>query len=182
MKHKTERQLIADAKKGKRSAVSHLIERYEREIFYYIYRMTGHTEDARDLTQEVFIKVFKGISGFNGKSSFRTWLYKIATNHTLNFLTRRLPSGSASLLKDLADPSPTSLAMVERADLQDLLLKAIENLPRQQKAIMTLRIQEEMTYAEIAVVMGCSVGNCKAAYHNAVAKLREIFNRETVLS
>ena len=80
-----------------------------------------------------------------------------------------------------SDPSPTSLDRVEKADLHRFILNAIGNLPRQQKAIVTLRVQEGMTYSEIAEILGRSVGNCKAAYHNAIVKLRGMFKNEAIL-
>jgi len=181
MEKQEELQLIAEAKKGRHDVIRYLVERYEKEIFYYIYKMTGNTADAKDLTQEVFIKVFRKISGFNGKSTFRTWLYRIATNQTLNFLNRRPPSGAEKPLEWFSDPSPTSLDRVEKADLHRFILNAIGNLPRQQKAIVTLRVQEGMTYSEIAEILGRSVGNCKAAYHNAIVKLRGMFKNEAIL-
>jgi len=172
--------LIEASKKGSHEAISRLMNRYERSIFYYIYRMTGNMEDAKDLTQEVFIKVFRKISGFNGKSSFRTWLYRIATHQTINFLTRRSPS-SEIFLDHLPDLSPTSQDRVETDDLYQAVRKAIALLPERQRAIVTLRSQEGMTYSEIAKVLGCSIGNCKAAYHLGVKKLREIFKNANIL-
>jgi len=181
MEKKQETRLVNLVKAGEHDAMRHLMERYEREIFYYIYKMTGNVEDAKDMTQEVFIKVFKKISGFNGRSTFRTWLYRIATNHTLNFLNRRPPSGPEEPLTWLSDPSPSSLERLESSDLYQHVGSAIEKLPRQQKAIVTLRAREGMTYAEIANILGCSIGNCKAAYHNAIIKLREIFKNDLIM-
>lgn len=155
--------------------------RYEREIFYYVYKMTGNVEDAKDLTQDIFIKVFRKISTFKGKSSFRTWVYRVATNHTLNFLSRRPPSGSDAFFSVLPDPSPSSPERIERDELRRHLHKAIEILPPRQKAIVTLRVREELPYAEIAEILDCSVGNCKATFHNAITKLREILKNESVL-
>ena len=176
-----ERRLIDAAREGSREAVGQLVSRYERQIFYYIYRMTGSREDAKDLTQEVFIKMLRGISGFNGKSTFRTWLYRIATNHTFNFLTRRPPRASAVFLEKLPDPAPSSRERMEIDDLYRSVWRAIRSLPERQRAIVTLRIQEGLTYAEIAKALDCSVGNCKAAYHHAVKKLREICRNEAIL-
>ena len=146
MEKNEETQLVAAAKKGQRDAIGSLVERYEREIFFFIYKMTGNMEDARDLTQDVFIKVFRKISGFNGRSTFRTWLYKVATHHTLNFLARRPPGGSEKALEGLPDPSPTSLERIVRADLRHHIRSAIQTLPRQQRAIVTLRALEGLRY------------------------------------
>ncbi len=181
MEDNGEVQLIEAAQKGEREAIGALIERYQREVFTFIYKMTGNIEESKDLTQEVFIKVFTKISGFNGQSTFRTWLYKIATNHTLNFLTRRPPRASDHPLDRLPDATPSSLEKIEKADLRAFVRQAVECLPERQRAIVTLRAFEEMRYAEIAEILGCSIGNCKSAYHNAMIKLREKVKHETSL-
>jgi RNA polymerase sigma-70 factor (ECF subfamily) len=176
-----ETRLIGFAKDGDRDAIARLVRRYEREIFYFIYRMTWDVEDAKDLTQEVFIKVFRKIPGFRGDSSFRTWLYRIATNHALNFLSRRPPAGSDKPLLTLSDPAPSAPDTLVMEERNRHVSRAIDRLPRRQKTIVILRAYEGLSYQEIARVLGCSVGNCKATYHNAVIKLREILKHEAVL-
>jgi len=181
MEDSQETRLIDLARRGDRDAITRLVMRYEREIFYFIYRMTRDVEDAKDLTQEVFIKVFRKLGGFRGNSSLRTWLYRIATNHTLNFLNRSPRTGTQTSLSALSDPSPSVPETMERNERRDLVIRAVHELPRRQKAIVILRAYEGLAYREIAEVLGCSVGNCKAAYHNAVIKLREILKNESVL-
>ena len=162
-------------------AVTRLVAHYEREIFFYVYKMTKNMEDAKDLTQEIFIKVFRKLPGFKGDSAFRTWLYRIATNHTLNFLERRPPAGSRDVLGTLPDPAPSSRVLLERSELARHLDRAIASLPKQQRAMVILRTHEGLTYAEIAEILGCSIGNCKATYHNAIKKLREILKHDALL-
>ncbi len=158
-----------------------LMARYEKEIYFHVFRMTRHVEDARDLAQEIFIKAFRKLDGFKGNSSFRTWLYRIATHHTLNFLSRRPPSGSSDPLPDLADPSRPAPETMDRAELSHHVSRAIDRLPGRQKAVVLLKAYEGLTYKEIAQVLECSIGNCKATYHNAIIKLREILKNETIL-
>jgi len=181
MEDSQETRLIDLARRGDRDPITRLVMRYEREIFYFIYRMTRNVEDAKDLTQEVFVKVFRKLGGFKRNSSFRTWLYRIATNHTLNFLGRRPPIGTENPLPFLSDPAPSVPETMERNERRGLVIKAVHDLPRRQKTIVILRAYEGLAYREIAEVLGCSVGNCKATYHNAVIKLREILKDELVL-
>ncbi len=181
MEQNQEKEWVARARRGDRGAVACLVDRYEREIFTYLFRMTRNVEDARDLTQEVFIKVFRKISGFRGDSGFRTWLYRVATNHALNFLKRRPPAASDVPLTYLSDPALSAAVALERRDMASHVTRAVQALPRRQKAVVVLRVQEGLTYAEIARVLDCSVGNCKAAYHNAVKRLREILKNEAIL-
>ena len=181
MEQDQERRWVKRARRGDRKAVALLVDRYEREIYFYLYRMTRNVEDAKDLTQEVFIKVFRKMAGFRSDSSFRTWLYRIATNHALNFLKRRPPTGSNASLDTLSDPAPSVTSVLEKEEFSRHLHRAIDELPRRQKAVVILRVQEGLTYSEIAEVLECSIGNCKAAYHNAVKKLRERLKHEALL-
>ena len=158
-----------------------LMARYEKEIYFHVYRMTRNVEDAKDLVQEAFIKAFRKLGGFKGNSSFRTWLYRIATNHTLNFLSRRPPSGSSDSLSTLSDPSEPVPEALGRAELSRHVSMAVHRLPGRQKAIVLLKAYEGLTYPEIAQVLDCSVGNCKATYHNAIVKLREILKNGNIM-
>jgi len=181
MKDETENSLADRAREGDKVAMGALIDRYNREIFYFIYKMTRNVEDAKDLTQEVFIKVFRKLPGFRGKSSFRTWLYRVATNHTINFINRRPPAGYSDPLATLSDSGPLPSERLEKKDLKHCLDRAIDRLPKRQKAIVALRVQQMLSYREIAGILKCSVGNCKSAYHNAVINLREMIKDETGL-
>ena len=181
MEDKTENSLVNRAGKGDKAAMGVLVDRYNREIFYFIYKMTRNAEDAKDLTQEVFIRVFRKLSGFSGRSSFRTWLYRVATNHTINFINRRPPAGYSDPLATLSDSGPLPSESLEKKDLKHCLDRAIDRLPKRQKAVVRLRVRQMLSYREIADILKCSVGNCKAAYHNAVINLREMIKDETSL-
>jgi len=181
MEDNTENFLVTRASEGDKVAMGALVDRYNKEIFYYIYKMTRNTEDAKDLTQEVFIRVFRKLSGFSGKSSFRTWLYRVAMNHTINFINRRPPAGYSDPLATLSDSGPLPSESLEKKDLKGYLDRAIDRLPKRQKAIVRLRVQQMLPYREIADILKCSVGNCKSAYHNAVINLREMIKDETSL-
>jgi len=181
MEVKADNSLVDRAREGDKAAVGALVDQYDKEIFYFIYKMVRNVEDAKDLTQEVFIKVFRKLSGFNGQSSFRTWLYRVATNHTINFINRRPPSGYSEPLSMLSDSAPLPLESLEKKDLRYYLNRAIDKLPKRQKTIVLLRVQQMLSYKEIAEILKCSEGNCKSAYHNAVINLREMMKNETKL-
>ena len=156
-----------------------LLSKYQERIHWHIRRMVQSHEDANDVVQNCFVKVYRNIHKFQGKSKLYTWLYRIATNEALTFLEKRKRTQTASL-----DQEETGWQERFATDgdfdgnaAKILLQRAILTLPEKQKVVFNLRYFDEMTYADISETLGTSQGALKASYHHAVKKI-EAFVRE----
>lgn len=154
-----------------------LMAKYQQPLYWHIRRMVDIHEDADDLLQNTFIKIFRNIKKFESKSKLYTWMYKIATNETITFLNkqkkkRTTPIESDDGIKHLkADDNVDGDLIIEN------LKMAIETLPNKQKLIFNMRYYDELTYDQISEILGTSVGGLKASYHHAAKKI-ESFLRD----
>ncbi len=150
-----------------------LMLKYQERLYWHVRRMVFEHEDANDVIQNTFIKVYKSIHKFEGKSKLYTWLYRIATNEAITFLNKKKKKSTISL-----DNEEYNLDNQLKADdyfdgdeIQRKLYEALDRLPEKQKAVFNLRYFEEMSYAEMSEILGTSVGGLKASYHHAVKKI-----------
>lgn len=162
---------------GDETAVDELVVKYQKQIYAFVYRMTEDIEDAKDLTQKTFIKAFNGIKGFKKKSSFKTWLYQIAINTSINHL-RQNKHKKTELKDSLAEDNKGVLTTIIEDEKRGLIKKAMDKLPERQRLAIVLRVYEELSCSETAKAMGCSDGAVKAHYHNGVKKLKELLRGE----
>jgi len=177
--------LVARARRGDRAAFGQLVERYQDGLFNGISRMVSQREDAEDLAQEVFLKAFSGIGGFEGRSSFFTWLYSIAVNVVISHrrkLGSRVSVGPVSVHEradedgrppDPADPSDGPDRLTEQRELHARLEEAIEQLDDEYRMVVVLRDIEGFDYETIARLVGCPPGTVKSRLHRARLALRE---------
>lgn len=163
-----ERYIAGDA-----DAVEDLVMKYQRQIHAVLYRMTGNTEDAKDLTQTAFVRAMEGVRGFRGDSSFKTWLYQIAINAGLNHLKQNRRQ-EVELEESLMGHHAGALSTIIEKERRVSIKKGLDKLPERQRLAVILRAYEGLSCAETAQVMGCTEGAVKAHYHHAVKKLREI--------
>ena len=187
----TEEMLIEKSKNGDVEAFEELILTYQKKILNFTYRMLGDAGDAEDVAQEVFLKAYRAISGFDGKSSFSTWIYKIASNTAMDELRKRKRRGAdknISLysededgefeipISDEADAPYTSLRKKE-------VWRAIEKLNDEYKTVIVLRDIQNISYEEITKVTGLSLGTVKSRISRGRLILRKILekNRELFL-
>lgn len=154
-----------------------LMEKYQERLYWHIRRLVLDHDDANDVIQNCFIKVYRHIAKFEGKSALYTWLYRIATNEALTFIRRKGRQAAASL-----DDEDNPLGNQLRADpffdgdeTQLHLQKALNRLPEKQRIVFNLRYFEEMPYQDIANILDTSVGALKASYHHAVKKIESYF-------
>ena len=161
-------------------AFTSIIKKYQEKLYWHIRRMVVEHEDANDVLQNMFIKVWKNLENFREDSQLYTWLYRIATNESLTFIEQQKKRSSVSLSDD-----ENSFSNKLQADkdfdgnkLEWKLQLAIQQLPEKQKAVFNLRYFEEMPYEEMSRVLETSEGALKASYHHAVKKIEDfILNR-----
>jgi len=147
---------------------------YQERVYHLARKMVIDHEDANDIVQEVFIKIYKNLSGFQHKSSLFTWIYRITSNECLIFLRKRklrnwLRLSQIRNLSDLVD----SGSHVEADEIQKKLQKAILRLPDKQRLVFNLKYYENIKYEDMAKITGTSEGALKASYHLAVKKIEE---------
>jgi len=176
MQEKNDQEILSlikdgDAEKGFRL----LVETYQEKLYWQIRRMVTFHADADDVLQNTFLKVYKSILGFKGDSKLSTWLYRIATNESITFLNKRKKKRTENLEDDSNNIENTLRASTyfDEENALIALQEAISSLPEKQKAVFTLRYYEEIKYAEMAEILGGSIGSLKASYHHAVKKIEE---------
>lgn len=156
-------------------AFNSLIKKYQEKTYWHIRRLVVEHEDANDVMQNVFIKVWTHLENFRENSSMFTWIYRIATNESLSFLELQKKRSSASLNDHETNLSNKVMAdkHFDGAKLEWKLQVAIQQLPEKQRVVFNMRYFDEMTYPEISRVLGTSEGALKANYHHAVKKVEE---------
>ncbi len=156
-----------------------LVKQYRERLYYHVRRMLGNHEDADDVLQNCFVKVYRNINRFQQNSKLYTWLYRIATNEALTFLEKRNRISTASLDNEDINLNNRLEAdsFVNEDKVVRILEKAIETLPNKQKAVFNLRYYDEMSYADMSETLETSQGALKASYHHAVKKI-EAYVRE----
>ena len=152
-----------------------LVEKYQQRIYWHVRKMVIDHDDADDLVQDIFIKVYGNIHTFRADSQLYTWLYRIATNECLNFLKKKrrrffLPLGDVE--HELSEKLETS-PYLEGDEIQKKLQKALLKLPDKQRLVFNMKYFDEMKYEDISEITGTSVGSLKANYHHAVKKIEE---------
>ncbi len=164
----------------KEKAFTSLLQRDQKKIYWFIRRMVIDHDDANDLVQEVFIKVWKSLGGFRGESKIITWLYRIASNLTITFLEQKKRKFSHIELSEGDDLKEKlySGIYVDSNKIQLKLQEAILTLPETQRLIFQLRYYDELKYEEISEITGTTVGGLKANYHIAAKKV-ESFIKNT---
>ncbi len=157
-----------------------LVRSYQQRVYGLVRKMVIDHDDADDITQEVFIKVHKSIHTFREDAQLFTWIYRIATNESLTFLSKK----RRRFFLPLEDIGPSLAAKIDSApimdgdEIQKKLQKALLTLPDKQRLVFNLKYYEEMPYEEMAAVTGTSEGALKASYHHAVKKIEEFLKDE----
>ncbi len=159
----------------KENAFTAIVKKYQEKLYWHIRRMVVDHDDANDVLQNVFIKVWKALANFREDSKLYTWLYRIATNESLTFLEQQKKKASVRLSDD-----ENGLENKVKADtnfdankLEWKLQLAIQHLPDKQKQVFNLRYYDEMPYEEMSRILDTSEGALKASYHHAAKKIEE---------
>lgn len=152
-----------------------IIKKYQEKLYWHIRRMVVSHEDANDVLQNMFIKVWNALDNFREDSQLYTWLYRIATNESLTFLEQQKKRVSVSL-SDVESGLSNRLKAEKHFDANKLEWKlqvAIQQLPEKQRVVFSLRYYEEMPYEKMSKVLETSEGALKASYHHAVKKIED---------
>jgi RNA polymerase sigma-70 factor (ECF subfamily) len=175
--------LVGLARKGDLDAFGVLTKRYQNKIYRLARRMTETDEDAEDVLQEAFVKAFRSLSGFKGRSKFSTWLYRITVNLALMKLRRKkldsvslnepVVTDQGAIQKDIEDTTPDPLSALIEKESQELLSKAIGELPPSYRAVFVLRHGEGLSTEDTAKILKISVPAVKSRLHRTRILLRE---------
>ena len=159
----------------KERAYTTIIKKYQEKLYWHIRRMVVDHEDANDVLQNVFIRVWKGLENFREDSQLYTWLYRIATNECLTFLVQQKKRTTLSL-SDVDNGLTDKIKADQHFDANKLEWKlqlGIQLLPEKQRIVFQLRYYDEMPYEEMSRVLDTSEGALKASYHHAVKKIED---------
>jgi RNA polymerase sigma-70 factor (ECF subfamily) len=184
--------LIERCRRNDIAAFNEIVIRYKNKIYNYIYRMVGSAEDAEDLTQEVFVKMYVAIDSFRNQSSLNTWLYRIAGNLCIDAHRKRSRrdagfGGSVSSLdvplvsesgdegpgREVPDSTFEPAKLLAQSEMDSYIQSALSKLPEKMRTVVVLHDIEGLQYEEIADVVGCPLGTVKSRLFNARALLRE---------
>ncbi len=166
--------LIARVDAGEREAFNELVMKYQKPLYSLLYRMVSNHDDAADILQKTFIKAFTGLSSFERRSSFKTWLYQIAINLAKNVYRDRGRATYVPIDNVIIRKNPRTVESLIHKENMLILRKALGELPEKQRITLILRVQEGKKFEEVASIMKCSLGTAKANYHHAVKKLKAI--------
>ena len=150
-----------------------LVNTYKERLYWHIRRIVLNHDDADDVLQNTFIKVFRSIDKFKGDSKLYSWMYRIATNESLTFLkqkSRKLGVTNNELQEQLVENLQADVYF-EGEEIQLKLQKALSTLPEKQKLVFNMKYYQDMKYEEISQILETSVGGLKASYHLAVKKI-----------
>jgi RNA polymerase sigma-70 factor (ECF subfamily) len=175
-------ELINRTAAGEREAFNELVLKYQKPLYYLLYRMVSNHEDASDLLQKTFVKAFTGLGSFERRSTFKTWLYQIAINLAKNVYRDRSKAQHVPIDDVIIRRDPRTLEALIQKESRLLLRQALSGLPEKQRMTVMLRIQEGRKFEEIAEIMQCSLGTAKANYHHGVQKLKTMMSEKNNVS
>ena len=182
----SDEELMLECRKGDMSAFELLVRRYQDALVNYIYHIINDYHRAEDLAQETFLRVFKNANRYEPKASFKSWLYTIATNLSRNEIRNRARRNTF-FLEDMVDENENvddSEFMIdsryqpdilyEKKERQQLIRKALKQLPENQRLALTLVTYQELSYEEISEILNCSVGAVKSLIHRARQNMKKL--------
>jgi RNA polymerase sigma-70 factor (ECF subfamily) len=179
-----EQKLIALAQQGDQSAFEQLLDRYQKPVYHQALRLLNNPEDAADVTQEVFIKVWRSLPSFRGESEFSTWLHKLTDNTAIDLLRREKKRRGDSSLDDdenslslPADPAPTPHQEAERKELREAVAAAMEELSEEHRSVLVLREINGLSYEQIGEILDLSPGTVKSRLARARISLAKILQK-----
>ena len=175
----TDDELVGACLDGRRDAFDLIVARHQKSVYQICFRFAGNHADASDLSQETFLRAWRGLRGFKRQAALGTWLHRIAVNASLNRVSSRPPA--AENVDDLRlpdDRTETPADGVIRGQQTASVRRAIAALPNRQRATVILRVYHELPHHEIAAILGSSVGSVKANFFHALRNLRRLLGEQ----
>lgn len=163
--------------KTKKEGFTLLVNHFKKPIYFQIRRIVLSHENTDDVVQEVFIKCWNKLNTFNGKSKLSTWIYRVAYNEAIQWIRKNKKEHHLNITEIQTNNQPTNNIFHKDADEIIILLeKAILKLPEKQKNVFHLKYFEDLSYKEIQIITGGSIGGLKANYHHAVTKIEKLLS------
>ncbi len=189
-----EELLVKKSLQGDLEAFEQLVLEYQHKVYSLSYRYMGNEEDAYDTAQEAFLKAFRSLRSFKGKSSFGTWIFRVTSNVCLDELRRKKRKpvplsldeplatwNGEELEKEIADPKPTADIVYEEKEFSQYIQHLIDQLKPEFKAVLVLRDIQGLNYDEIAEILNCSLGTVKSRISRARNELRRMWLERELL-
>jgi RNA polymerase sigma-70 factor, ECF subfamily len=173
-------ELVELFQNGDEDSFNELVRRYQEKVYWIAHRFVNNHDQADDIVQDVFIKVYRALHEFRGQSSVYTWLYRITVNVSLNAIRKKRVKEFLRIDEFFDYPGEESERpddQYERVEQQQLIEEAVHLLPEKQKSVFILRYYEELSYEDISKILKTSTGGLKANYFHAVKKIGEYLKR-----
>jgi RNA polymerase sigma-70 factor (ECF subfamily) len=181
-----DQQLVYDyIKKGDGKSLEILIRRYLKPVYGFVYKYVGNMQEAEDITQDVFVKVWKNLKKFDRQRSFKAWIFTIAKNTAIDFLKKKKTlqfadfeneRGENALVEKFIDPSPLPDELLERKGIREIFIKAAGKLFPKYRRVLLLRHEENMTFREIAESLGEPLNTVKSRHRRALIMLKKFLS------
>lgn len=170
--------LVAKARAGDRDAFGELVRRYQKRVFRVARRMCRTDEDAWDVTQDTFIRAMKAMPGFDTRYRFFTWIYRIATNLSINLSEKRRRRSEVEFDEEYGAEGEqcvedTAASQASASELADAIRKAVERLSPPLRSVFVLRVDQELSYSEIAETLGIALGTVMSRLSRARSEVRK---------
>jgi len=176
-------QLIEQYLRGDEKALEFLIDRYLKSIYNFVYRYLGDADEAQEISQEVFVRLWRNVKTFDLSRNFKPWIFSIAKNACLDWLKKKKAlrfsdfdkdDGTNTIVDTLVDPDPLPDEVLERVDLKEILSDALNELSPPYRAVLVLHYQEQLTFREIAEAFNEPIDTIKSRHRRGLIKLREL--------
>lgn len=180
-----DKSLIKHYLEGEEKALEILLEQYLKPILNFVYRLVGNTNDAEDITQEVFLKVWKNIKKYHHKSSFKTWIFSIARNTAIDHLRKKKllifsdfesEDGPNAISENIASKDDLPAEVLKKAEKKKFLDEALLKLPHDHREVLLLHYVNDLTFKQIGEILKKPLDTVKSRHHRAILALKKILN------
>ena len=170
-------ELIAQFRAGQIAAFNTLVKRWECPIYNFVLRYVGNRDDARDLCQQTFIRAYKNMRRLRDPDKFTSWIYQIALNACRDAGRRRSLVSLDTLATPIADTTPPPDALIHEQSVRDLLNRALQNLPEEQRVVIIMKEYQGLKFTEIAETLKVPINTVKSRMYYGLSALKKIFDR-----